>query len=263
MPGRKRVCVLWHLCVALSCFVLQAAYGEIVGLWTFEEGNGKEVQDLSGKKHTGAMTGGVKWGKGKYGGLLDFDSTGNIEWQHHADFNFVETLTIMVYARIDNITPQEWVELPRKEGEYTLAAHKLGANMEMTFWINIGGGWIGQIPSAGVFPAHKFGDWHHYAVTYDGKEVRLYLDGKDAGSAKVSGKVGQTQANLFLSKGCCGGRYFEGAVDDFVMANHVMPVAEIADIATRGISMYLSVEPSGKLAIRWSQLKKESRSEKR
>ena len=139
--------------------------------------------------------GGAKWAKGKFKDGIELDKSGFIEWQHHADFNFKESLTIMIHARIDAIVPQEWVGIPRKEGEYVMAAHKVGDKMEMTFWINIGG-WIGQIPAAGQYPAHKFGEWHHYAVTYDGKEVLLYLDGKDAGGQKVSGQMSQTGAVL-------------------------------------------------------------------
>lgn len=234
---------------------MQAAYGEIVGVWQFEEGAGKDVKDISGNNHTGVMNGGTKWGKSGYGGAVEYDETGFIEWQHHEDFNFDEAFTLMIYARIDEITPQEWVELPRKEGEYTLAAHKLGNNMEMTLWVNTGGAWSAQIPPAGVFPAHKFGDWHHYAATYDGKQVRVYLDGKDVGGSDVVGKVSQTQANLFLSKGCCGGRYFKGATDDFVMASHAMSKDEIASIADRGITLFLAVEPKDKLTTTWAALK--------
>ncbi|MBI1923624.1 hypothetical protein HYR99_05185, partial [Candidatus Poribacteria bacterium] len=192
----------WIGVIVIFCMVHGPVHAEIIGTWLFEEGKGNEAIDISGRNHTGALMGGAKWGKGKFGGGIEFDKTGFLEWKHHADFNFKESLSIMIYARIDNITPQEWVELPRKETEYTMAAHKLGDKMEMTFWINIGGGWIGQIPAAGQFPAVKFGEWHHYATTYDGKEVVLYLDGKNAGSMKVSGVMTQTTAVLNVSKGC-------------------------------------------------------------
>lgn len=243
-------------CLMLASLLLRPTKASIVGLWQFEDGSGKQVKDTSGKNHTGTLSGGVKWGKGKYGGVLEFDETGNIEWEHNADFTFKESLTIMVYLRVDDITPQEWVEFPRKEGEYTMAAHKIGNTLEMTLWLNIGGAWVGQIPPAGVFPPQKFGEWHHYASTYNGKVVRLYLDGKDVGGMDVSGKLAETTAPLLFSKGCCGGRYFKGAADDFMMANDAMTPAEIADIAASGIAAFLAVNPSGKTATAWGFLKR-------
>jgi hypothetical protein len=237
---------------------VSAANAEIIGMWLLNEGNGKAVQDTSGRKHTGTLMGGAKWAKGKFGQGVELDKSGFIEWQHHEDFNFKESLTIMIQARIDNITPQEWVGMPRKEGEYVMAAHKLGDKMEMTFWINIGG-WIGQIPAGGQFPAHKFGEWHHYAVIYDGKEVLLYLDGKDAGGQKVAGQMSQTGAVLHVSNSCCGGRFMEAVVDEFVMANHAMKQDEIASFAEKGIELTLAVEPHGKLTTTWAKIKQTTR----
>ena len=242
---------IFILCVVCASTV----HAEIIGMWLFEEGTGKQVKDTSGKGHVGTLMGGAKWSKGKFSGGIELDKTGFIEWKHHADFSFAEALTIMIYARIDDITPQEWVGLPRKEGEYVMAAHKLGGEMEMTFWINIGGNWIGQIPAGGQFPAVKFGEWHHYAVTYDGKEVLLFLDGKDAGGQKVSGQMSQTGDVVHISNSCCGGRFMEAAIDEFVMANHTMPQAEIADFAQKGIELTLPIEAQGKLATTWGQLK--------
>ena len=46
---------------------------------------------------------------------------------------------------------------------------------------------------------HKFGQWHHYASTYDGKEAKLYFDGKPAGAQKLTGPLNQTDAVLHIS----------------------------------------------------------------
>ena len=47
----------------------------------------------------------------------------------------------------------------------------------------------------------------------------------------------------------------EAAIDEFVMANHTMSQAEIADFAQKGIDLTLSIEAQGKLATKWRQLK--------
>jgi hypothetical protein len=241
--------------IFVAAFLALHARADIVGMWLFEEGAGDVAVDVSGRGHDGALTDGVKWVNGTFGGGVEFDATGFIEWEHHEDFNFDENLTFMFHARIDAITPQEWVGMPRKENEYTMAAHTAGANMEMTLWLNIGGAWIGQIPAAGVFPAHAYGDWHHYAATYDGATVRLHLDGEPAGDMAVAGSINQTDAPMRVSNSCCGGRFMEGAVDEYVLANHTMTQDEIAEFATKGVELTLAVDAVGKLPTAWADLK--------
>ena len=43
----------------------------VVGVWTFDEGAGKETKDLSGLGHHGQING-AKWKKGKLGTGLEF-----------------------------------------------------------------------------------------------------------------------------------------------------------------------------------------------
>jgi len=149
----------------------------------------------------------------------------------------------------DYQAPQDYVGLPRKEEEYVMAAHKLGGNMEMGIWINING-WQGPIFAEAV----PFGEWHHYAVTYNGKKLVIYLDGKESANLPLSGKMNQTGAVLHISNSCCGGRFMEGIVDEFLMANHAMSEAEIDTYAKQGVAP-AAVSYKGKLTTTWGEMK--------
>lgn len=247
-------CSIVALCL-VGCLAASQAHADIVGMWLFEEGAGDVAVDSSGRGHDGTLIDGASWVAGTFGGGVEFDNTGYIEWEHHEDFSFDQNLTFMYSARFDAITPQEFVGMPRKEGEYTMAAHTVGNDMEMTLWLNIAGGWIGQIPAAGVFPAHPYGSWHHYAATYDGSKVVLYLDGEPAGDMDVAGAMNKTDAVMRMSNSCCGGRFMEGALDEFVMANHTMTQGEIAEYAAKGVELVLAVEAVEKLPVAWAGLK--------
>ena len=64
--------------IALSFAMLTVSHaafdeGDIAGMWTFEEGKGKVVKDLSGNETDGEFVGDLKWAKGKFGGGLEFD----------------------------------------------------------------------------------------------------------------------------------------------------------------------------------------------
>jgi hypothetical protein len=230
---------------------------ETVAIWLLNEGTGKKITDYSGRGHEGDILGGFKWVDGKFGKGLYLDSSGYIEIPHHEDFNFDKKMTIMVWAKLDDITPQEWGGMPRKENEYVLAPHKLGNKMEMTMWININGTWLGgQIPDPGIGPQLNFGEWHHYATTYDGDICRVYVDGKEIGNKKVGGAVNKTDAILRISNDCCGGRFMKGTLDEMVMAKDVFDVVMIQDYMKKGVEMYLSVGSAGKLSTTWGRLKK-------
>ena len=52
----------------------------IQGMWTFEEGEGENVTDLSGNGSDGIFVGDVKWVEGKFGGGIEFSG---VEAQNH------------------------------------------------------------------------------------------------------------------------------------------------------------------------------------
>lgn len=241
-----------------SLLICSMASADIVGMWLFDEGKGDAMADSSKKGHDGKLHDGFEWVDGKFGKGIHLDSTGYMELEHHEDFNFPEALTIMVWANISEITPQEWVGMPRKENEYVLAAHR-GNKVEMTMWVHVGGGWIGPIPALGSGIQVDYGEWHHYATTYDGDICRVYVDGKESGSQQVGGPLNQTNAVVRISNSCCGGRFMNGIIDEVIMANECFTEEEINTFMLKGASLALPVEPGARLAIKWGEIKRELR----
>ena len=78
----------------------------------------------------------------------------------------------------------------------------------------------------GGSPAVSAGEWHHVAGTYDGTQLRLYIDGQPWGNPTLrSGVIRPMSAASFLSIGsedgrrafpvcCVGTRYFNGLIDE-------------------------------------------------
>lgn len=52
----------------------------IQGMWTFEEGKGDTVKDLSGNGSDGVITGDLKWVDAKFGGGIEFSG---VDAQNH------------------------------------------------------------------------------------------------------------------------------------------------------------------------------------
>ena len=50
----------------------------IIAIWTFEEGRGEDVKDVSGNGNDGFFLGKPKWVDGQFGTALDFASLGDV-----------------------------------------------------------------------------------------------------------------------------------------------------------------------------------------
>ena len=76
-------------------------------------------------------------------------------------------------------------------------------------------------------------EWQHVAVVCDGKEVVLYLNGKEV--ARGIGKspiMRNPFVNFLLGSGSSkDGRFFNGALDDFRIYSRALTGAEVADLA--------------------------------
>ena len=90
------------------------------------------------------------------------------------------------------------------------------------------------------------GEWRHYAVTYNGESVKLYLDGKLISEASQDGDLG-VETDLYIGgeKGSSG--FFTGVLDSLRISNIARSDSEIGRVAAVGLS--------DKLTTSWGLLK--------
>ena len=219
-------------------------------IWLFDETGGNDVIDISGREHDLEITGGHDWVAGKFGNALHFDIDAFIEQESHPDFSFENELTIELWLNLEAITPTV-VGIPRKENEYVLAAYVDGGGFYMGPYLN-NGAWVGPVNSNVTVP---FGEWHHHAITYEDDEITVYVDGEVTATMPIPGPMQQTEAPFRISNSCCGGRFFEGAIDEMRMSNIARTEEEINDVMTRGLEDILAVGPSGGLLTMWGRIK--------
>jgi hypothetical protein len=82
-------------------------------------------------------------------------------------------------------------------------------------------------------------EWHHYALTYDGSNQKLYIDGILATTTSKTGSINTNSTNLRI------GEYFNGFIDDVHIYNRALSAGEIK-------ALYESYDP----ALRISDLQK-------
>jgi len=251
LSSRLTLFVLGYLFVSAVSGFAKGADKNTMAIWLFNETKGDTVQDLSGRGHNLKVEGTHKWVDGKFGKALSFTESAFIEYESHEDLCFKDGMTIEFWLNLEDVTPQEVVGIPRKENEYVIAAYEQGNGFYMGPYVN-NGAWVGPLNSEVVSP---YGEWHHHATTYDGKELKVYVDGELTGSMAIPGPMNQTDAPFRISNSCCGGRFFVGALDEMRISNIPRPEAEIKNAMERGFASILAVEPSNRLATSWGRIK--------
>jgi hypothetical protein len=98
-------------------------------------------------------------------------------------------------------------------------------------------------------------EWSHVAVTYDGKEIKFYINGKeDSEVIKAKGQIrSQASWGVHLGgerDGCCP-RYFQGTIDEIKISNY----AKTKDEILKSIKDAASVSPQTKLPLVWGTIK--------
>jgi len=189
----------------------------IVGNWLFYYlKGGDHLHDFSPKDNHGAIKG-ASWKDGRYGWGLKFDGVDDyVEVPDSASLDIPDEITMTAWIKM-TATDQNW-NLAMKCGAYFLIEADLGDASVPYCGLHIGGAWqrfdFGH--DAGWFK----GEFHHVAMTYDGSNVRTYIDGDLDQTYSQTGKIGTS--DYFLGIGTNSyvrDRWFEGYIPIFRIYN--------------------------------------------
>lgn len=258
---------------------------EAVVLLLLDEGKGNRATDSSELRNHGELKGGAAWKQGKFGMAVELGpgSPGfrRIEIAPH-DSHALHTMTIMAWVNLNGkigndsfiIDKSCWdcaAELPRN---FSLWDHSNPRNL-LFGWRqngNLGGAGdvvVGTPPTEGGKDEIHDGTWHHVGGTYDGKDMRAYIDGDEKGVNNFPSKPGDARAPAYLNApiviGALGpdGRGFgfpRGTlIDEVAILSYALDGKEIEQAMENGLAwtFVLAVNPMDKLAITWAKLKQQ------
>ena len=77
--------------------------------------------------------------------------------------------------------------------------------------------------------------WAHVATTYDGANLRLYVDGALVGSQAATGSIATSTGQLRIGGNTIWGEYFAGLIDEVRIYNRALTQAEIQTDMTQSI----------------------------
>jgi hypothetical protein len=225
---------------ALLLFVPRASANLSDGLlayWSFEDGLAlaEDSADLAGSlvlgagTHDGLVVGSPTATTGLVGGGVSFSGGAG-------EYLRIDSLTIQSIFSV-----QAWIDPDSAAGDHN--AVQFGGNVGL--WEVRGGGTVTNVMNDGAWQFYDFtmdgatfasSGWHHIAMTYDGSEVRIYLDGALDGVFAQTG-VPQPQGAQWLGIGTNGGwadSPFDGTIDEVAFWERPLDATEIATLYNAG-----------------------------
>lgn len=210
--------------------VAQPGVPNLVAAYNFNQGSGTTLSDVSGNNLNGTLSGPTWTTEGRFGGALTFDGVN--DWVTVPDNNALDlttgmTLEAWVYPTAAGSAPF-WRNVMIKErsgGEsYNLYAAD-GANVPVAYVVRAAQ--TNTPLDAKGTTGLPLNTWSHLAVTYDGANLRLYVNGTQVGTRAVSGALVTTTGPLRIGGNSIWGEYFQGRIDEIRIYNRALTVAEL------------------------------------
>jgi hypothetical protein len=201
----------------------------LVAAFGFDEASGTTALDASGNGNVGQISGATRVPGGRFGGGLSFNGTSNlVSVADAATLDLTNGITLEAWVQPTAVSG--WQTAILKEGTSGLA-YALYANenpVGPAGYVSISGD--KSVTGAGTLPLNA---WSHIAMTYDGANMRLYLNGVQAGVRAQTGSTAVTTGMLRIGGNAVWGEYFAGLIDEVRVYNRALTAAEVqSDMGT-------------------------------
>jgi hypothetical protein len=234
-----------------------------VGHWQMNEGTGTDVSDSSGNNYDGTAEGSYSWVTGKIGSSAIEFTGGKVLVPDGGSAPLLNPSA--------EVTVSAWVKYSSAPGDYTARVVAKGYDAgdnenyglqvtsgdQASFFIRDSNHVNFGLDSDETLPNDE---WVHIAGTYDGTDVKVYINGDLAGSEDATAGTGlllQDSNGLAIGDAVDVDREFPGAVDDARVYGYALTDAEVAYIGTQGtgnvpltsIANIYDSEPAGQKAV--------------
>lgn len=260
--------------IAISFAMLTASHAafdekDIAGMWTFEEGKGEVVKDLSGNGTDGEFVGDLKWAEGKFGGGLEFN--GKDTWVKLGTKGEEKTLAALDFKDSEGFSVHAWVYPAEDPTGKCVVWKGLGCSTWSQYLLGTGAHENGENSTSASFHIRAanggaklevLGDelqgreWVHLVGTWDGNKNRVYVNGKLQGTEDAGGPPWACPEEVYIGAdpGCGMRCQWNGIIDEVVIFNVTLSDDEVAELG-EGIEGFLAVDAAGKTATTWGSLK--------
>ncbi|MDB6015981.1 MAG: Peptidase BlaR1 [Pedosphaera sp.] len=203
--------------------------------WWPADGDSRDV--VTG--NNAVLLNGVGFADGRVGQAFAFEGSGAnqvVQVTDAPNLNPSNAFTLEVWLYLTRYSINDTVAVIEKGGVYdSLRQYEIGL-------VDINGRWFirphlwlpgGLAILAGATPV-EVNTWYHVAMTYDGKIMKLYVNGNVDGSMPASGPITVTANPLLIGGDGFGGWDFAGLVDELSLYNRALSAEEIQSIYEAG-----------------------------
>jgi hypothetical protein len=200
----------------------------LIAHWKLDETEGAIAHDSAGD-NDGILYGGTTWQPtgGFIDGALEFDGVDDyVDCGNDASLDITDEITVAAWVKTNDANNGEHNPYVTK-GDYSYALKHFGLN-SIEFFIYDNAWW--QVVQ---FPVDSsFNDvWHHIAGTYDGSELKLYLNGRLQSTTLHIGHIASSSDNVNMARNSeATFRFYDGLLDDVRIYNCALSPDEIIQL---------------------------------
>jgi len=192
----------------------------LISAWHFDEGSGTLVVDSEGNND--GIFANASWVEGIHNSALLFNGqNSNVNIPHSSDLNLSESVTIMAWTKV----------LEYKESKIAQQGDWDGYGIGIGKW----GGWKAHIRLAtGVTESIEWSngrplldEWYHLAMTYDGEDLKFYINGELNESRSVSGLMNLNNRPFSIGSDNAAQKFYNGTIDDVLVYGSALTAQDI------------------------------------
>lgn len=221
MVRRHFAHVLNILCLLVP---VQAHAQGLVAAYSFNEGTGTTVTDLSGNGNNGTISGATWNAAGRYSGALSFDGVNDmVTIPDAASLDLTTGMTLEAWIRPTSNAGWRTVILKETTGELAYGLYSAGGVTRPSAWIRAGT--VSYSANSNTQAATN--TWTHVAATYDGAVLRIYTGGVLRTSRNVATSINVTPNPLRIGGNSVWSEWFSGLIDEVRVYNRALTAAQI------------------------------------
>ena len=239
----------WSLCsffIFASISMAGVAEEGLVGYWPFDEGTGKVAKDVSGNGLDGEFVGSPKWVDGKFGKALEFDgATAHVTVADDDKLDITKNLTIMAWFSPNDVLTSQRMMVKNNS---IFVIFDFGNTNSVELLVKPNNTFVESKTTD-----WKVGEWYHFAGTFDGKVMRVYVNGQLEGETNNNVPIAPSDLELWIG-GDDFGRptdHFPGIIDEVRIYEKTLSEAEIQKV----METPQAVEAEDKLTTSWGRIK--------
>jgi hypothetical protein len=198
-----------------------------VASYGFDEASGATVADASGDANTGTIAGATRTASGRYGGALSFDGIDDqvtVPDAPSLDLTTGMTLEAWLYPTAGGSSWRQAV-LKETRGGLAYGLYAFDGGGRPAGFVHTGA----DVGSSGG-SALALNAWSHLAATYDGRALRVFVNGSQVDQRSLTGAMTTSSGALKIGGNAVWGEFFKGRIDNVRVYDRALTAADLKTV---------------------------------